>query len=159
RSACRDSGKGVGMEAVRTADMNARHGIALDRNTLRFERLFPGSIERVWACLTEPGQRRKWLAGGEMELVVGGRVELFFLHNELTPHDEEIPERFCNMKQGHRMQGYITACEPPRLLAYTWGEDPQASSEVCFELTEQDGSVLLVLTHRRVMDADNMVGF
>jgi uncharacterized protein YndB with AHSA1/START domain len=34
--------------------------------TLKIERLLPGPIERVWACLTEIGLRRRWLAAGEM---------------------------------------------------------------------------------------------
>ncbi|HEX6983199.1 MAG TPA: SRPBCC domain-containing protein [Balneolaceae bacterium] len=41
-------------------------------------------------------------------------------------------------------------CEPPRLLSYTWGGD----SEVTFELIPQDEDILLVLTHRRLEDAE-----
>ena len=37
-------------------------GEIIDTQTVRFERLLPGPIERVWAYLTESEKRRKWLA-------------------------------------------------------------------------------------------------
>ena len=40
-------------------------GEIIDRQTVRFERLLPGPIERVWAYLTESEKRRKWLASGD----------------------------------------------------------------------------------------------
>ena len=43
----------------------------------------------------------------------------------------------------------ITACDPPSLLSYTWGQD---CGEVTFELTPQGKNVLLVVTHRRLGD-------
>jgi uncharacterized protein YndB with AHSA1/START domain len=52
--------------------------------TVRLERLLPGPIERIWAYLTEPDKRAVWLAGGPMELRVGGRVELQFHHADLS---------------------------------------------------------------------------
>ena len=47
---------------------------ALDGLVARLERLLPGPIERVWAYVTESDKRATWLAGGEMELRVGGKV-------------------------------------------------------------------------------------
>jgi uncharacterized protein YndB with AHSA1/START domain len=44
--------------------------------TLTLERLLPGSVDRVWAYLTESDLRRQWLAAGPMDLRVGGAVEL-----------------------------------------------------------------------------------
>ena len=35
----------------------------IDADTVRFERLLPGPIERVWDHLTDPELRRTWLAG------------------------------------------------------------------------------------------------
>jgi len=35
----------------------------IDADTVRFERLLPGPIERVWDHLTDPHLRRTWLAG------------------------------------------------------------------------------------------------
>jgi uncharacterized protein YndB with AHSA1/START domain len=39
--------------------------------TLTLERMLPGSIDRVWAYLTESDLRRQWLAAGTMEMRVG----------------------------------------------------------------------------------------
>jgi uncharacterized protein YndB with AHSA1/START domain len=129
-------------------------GKPIGSDTLRIERLLPGPIERVWAYLTESEERGKWLAVGEMELWVGGKVQLLFSHGDLTPHQEPPPERFKGMECGHGFGGRVTQCQPPRLLAYTWGGD---TSEVKFELTPQDEKVLLVITHTRLRDRDEMV--
>ena len=43
------------------------YGELLDKNTVRFERLLPGPIERVWAFLTESDKRAQWLCGGDVE--------------------------------------------------------------------------------------------
>jgi uncharacterized protein YndB with AHSA1/START domain len=54
------------------------------------------------------------------------------------------------------MHGRITACEPPRLLAYAWGEGENAS-HVRFELTPQGDAVRLVLVHSRLPDREEML--
>lgn len=130
------------------------HGVVTEPGTVRLERLLPGPIERVWAYLTEPEKRAKWLASGPMELRVGGAVELRFLHADLSS-EKAVPERYKKMECGHTMVGRITRCEPPRLLAYTWGNP--TDSEVTFELTPRGAKVLLVVTHRRLPDRKGMV--
>ena len=59
-------------------------GVLTEARTIRFQRVLPGPIERVWAFLTESDKRGRWLASGPMELRVGGRVELNFRHAELA---------------------------------------------------------------------------
>lgn len=132
-------------------------GTVTAADTVRFDRLLPGPIERVWAFLTEPEKRAQWLAGGPMEMRVGGKVELHFRHADLAPHPEPTPERYRQYKDGVTTHGSITRCEPPRLLSYTWGGEPDSESEVTFELTPQDDKVRLVLTHRRLRDRKAMV--
>ncbi|HZC45467.1 MAG TPA: SRPBCC family protein [Candidatus Acidoferrum sp.] len=129
--------------------------VVTEPRTVRFERVLPGPIERVWAYLTESDKRRKWLASGEMELRVGGRVELKFRHAELSPKIEPTPERYKQF-EGTGIVGRVTRCDPPRLLSFGWGESP-SDSEVTFELTRRGGDVLLVLTHRRLRDREQMV--
>lgn len=129
-------------------------GEAIGKDTVRLQRLLPGPIERVWAYLTESEKRGTWLASGEMELRVGGKVQLKFMHSSLTPHQEVTPERFKDMDCGVGFDGTVTQCDPPRLLAYTWGGE---TSEVKFELTPQGTKVLLVITHTRLRDRDEMV--
>ena len=115
--------------------------------------MLPGPIERVWAFLTESEKRGKWLASGPLEPFVGGKVELHFLHSTLTPHAEPTPARFQSMECGTGFTGTITRYEPPHVLAYTWGGD---TSEVTFELMPKDAQVLLVITHTRLKDRDEM---
>ncbi|TWG91351.1 uncharacterized protein YndB with AHSA1/START domain [Mesorhizobium sp. J18] len=129
-----------------TIDNNA-YGVQTASDTVRVERLLPGPIERVWAYLTDSEKRKKWLAGGEMELRAGGRVNLFFHHSEIT--FEPTPERFKFMEKGIHSQCEVTEFDPPRLLAMTWPDDGHAS-EVMFELFPEGDKVLLVLTHRKL---------
>jgi Activator of Hsp90 ATPase homolog 1-like protein len=42
--------------------------------------------------------------------------------------------------------------DPPRVLAYAWGESRGGESEVTFELTPRGKDVALVITHRRLAD-------
>ena len=53
-------------------------------STIRLERLLPGPVERVWAYLTESKQRATWLAAGEFDLRLGGKVELIFDNDRLS---------------------------------------------------------------------------
>jgi uncharacterized protein YndB with AHSA1/START domain len=132
-------------------------GIVTAARTVRFERVLPGPIERVWAYLTESEKRGKWLASGPMDLRVGGRVELNFRHTDLTPHVEQPPDKYRQFADGVTTYGRVTRCAPPRLLSYTWDEDSGVSSEVTFELSPQGNDVLLVLTHRRLGDRAMML--
>jgi uncharacterized protein YndB with AHSA1/START domain len=129
------------------------YGVVIEPGTLRLERVLPGPIERAWAYLTEPEKRGKWLARGQMELRVGGRVELKFRVAELSP-DKTLPEDHKDCE----ISGQITRCEPSRLLSYTWNDGKGDLSEVTFELTPRAGDVLLVLTHRRLDDRAHLAG-
>ena len=131
------------------------YGVATESGTVRFERVLPGPIERVWSYLTESEKRGKWLASGPMELRVGGRVELKFHHAELSAKREPTPERYKQFDGVHTSIGRVTRCEPPRLLSFTWGGNHE-NSEVTFELTPRDGEVILVLTQRRLRDKAEM---
>lgn len=134
-----------------------RYGTITAPNTIRFERTLPGPIERVWSYLTDPEKRGKWLASGPMELRVGGAARLTWLHREYAA-GEELPEQFRNMEKGHSMDATVTRCEPPRLLAFTWGKRVEALSEVVIELTERGNDVLLVLTHARLPNQKDLLG-
>jgi uncharacterized protein YndB with AHSA1/START domain len=134
------------------------HGVATEAGAVRFERLLPGPIERVWAYLTESEKRGKWLAAGPMELRVGGKVELRFRHADLSPRLEPTPDRYKQYEEGARVFGRVTRCDPPRLLGYTWGEEDGSETEATFELTAQGREVLLVVTHRRLHDRRAMIG-
>jgi uncharacterized protein YndB with AHSA1/START domain len=118
-------------------------GEITEPQTVRLERTLPGPIERVWSYLTDSEKRGKWLASGEMELRVGGRVSLTF-NNQNLSSDRETPERF-KSTEGHKVEGEVTRCEPPRLLTFTWGN----AGDVTFELTPKGKDVLFVVTPPR----------
>lgn len=121
-------------------------GTILESGTIRFERMLPGPIERVWAYLTESDKRGKWLATGAVQPWVGGGVELHFRHADLSPQAEEIPDKYKQYENGASFTAQVTRCEPPSLLSHTWAD----GSEVTFELTPSGEDVMLVLTHRRL---------
>lgn len=114
------------------------------RGEIRLVRTLPGPIERVWEFLTDPEKRSRWFAGGRMEPRAGGNMELVFRHKTIAP-DEIPPEDYSTYHDpGQIMPGTILRWEPPSVLSYTFGDH----SDVTFELTPQNGEVLLVLTHR-----------
>jgi uncharacterized protein YndB with AHSA1/START domain len=113
---------------------------------VRFVRTLPGPIERVWEYLTDPVKRARWFAGGPMEQRVGGKLRLTFRHKNLSPDETPEPCYQQHHDPGTSMDSTVTRCEPPRVLAFTFGSDGE--SEVTFELTPQGKEVILVLTHR-----------
>jgi uncharacterized protein YndB with AHSA1/START domain len=135
--------------------MNDSYAEVIAPGSVRVQRVLPGPIERVWSYLTDSTLRGQWLASGEMDLRLGGRVELKFKHAELSPAPDPIPERYQDMKNGHTFFGKITQLDAPRLLAYTWGES-YGDSEVAFELTPQGEDVLLTITHRELKGSGEM---
>ena len=113
---------------------------------VRFVRLLPGPIERVWDYLTDPVKRARWFAGGTMEQRVGGKMRLTFRHKDLAPNETPPAGYEQHHDPGASMDNIVTRCEPPRLLAFTFGTEGE--SEVTIELTPQGDDVQLVLTHR-----------
>jgi uncharacterized protein YndB with AHSA1/START domain len=138
-----------------TADNDA-YGVATAPGTIRLERLLPGPLDRVWSYLTDSKLRGEWLAPGPMEPRVGGGVELVFRHSTLSDVVEQPPEKYQNA-EGMQFKGRVTRWEPPCVLAYTWGESWGDDTEVTFELTPRGEQVLMVLTHRRLVNREAMV--
>jgi len=128
---------------------SGEYGEVLASDTIRFERLLPGPIERVWEYLTDGDKRGKWLARGRIELKPGGPGEFLFKHSELSA-EKTPPARYKDMEGGKTMPLRVLRAEAPRLLAISWGGEPGGESEVVFELTPKGDKVLLVLTHKRL---------
>lgn len=104
---------------------------------VRFERLVPGPIERVWAHLTESALLAAWYGEGAhlIEPREGGAV---------------------NLMDGH-IRGVVTQWRPPILLSHTWnvldpGETVSSYPEsyLSWSLEARGDDVLLVLTHRPI---------
>lgn len=95
------------------------------RVALRFERVLAHSPERVWRALTEVDDLRAWHPSPfELDPRVDGSVRF------LPPAGSAFGE------------GIVIAYEPPRLLAYTWGDDM-----LRWEIEADGAGSRLVLTH------------
>jgi uncharacterized protein YndB with AHSA1/START domain len=113
------------MEGVITADG--------DRYQVRFERLLLKPIEKVFAALTVPERLAAWLGAVDIAPRAGGRFHLTFT---------DPP---------YRMEGEVSAYEPPVLFEFTWPETPGAKpSLVRFALTAEGAATRLVLTQTLV---------
>lgn len=113
---------------------------------IRIVRTLPGPIERVWEYLTDSEKRSRWFAAGPMEQRTGGKMRLEFKHSCIAPGETPPDEYKKAHEGGHSFDGTVTRCEPPHLLAFTFGSEGE--SEAIFQLTPQGKDVLLVLTHR-----------
>jgi|SRR5579871_3370547 len=130
------------------------YGELIAPDTIRFERILPGPIERVWAYLTESDKRAQWLASGEMEPRPGSSLTLHF-EQDLLSKEKAPPPQGCQNSCDSPHQ--VTLWAPPRRLGLSWGS-PDEPSEVTFELTPQQDKVLLVLTHRRLVNRKTRLG-
>jgi uncharacterized protein YndB with AHSA1/START domain len=121
--------------------------------TIRFERVLPVPVERVWQYLTASDCLPQWLAAGNIEQQFGGKVELNF-------NLEEMSER---KEKGARIHGRVNFIEPLRAIAYSWiDDDSNLNSNVSFQLSAQGDETSLVLTHSQVPGdrmADVMAGW
>jgi uncharacterized protein YndB with AHSA1/START domain len=99
--------------------MTVTQQIVNGRPALRFERRLDHAIDRVWRAVTEPSELAQW----------------FVSEVSWTP---EVGEEF----EAGGETGRITAVEPPRLLAWTWGVE-----EYSFELTPDGDGCVLAFTH------------
>lgn len=122
-------------------------------DAIRLERRLPGPIENVWSFLTDSEKRGRWLAHGEWELRSGGKVEMHFSHEMISP--EETPAKYRGMPMS--FTGRILRIDPPNLVEFTWDEADGAASEVTFELTPRGQEVILVITHRKVRGRDMLL--
>ncbi|MEO1137558.1 MAG: ATPase, partial [Pseudomonadota bacterium] len=69
------------------------YGEVFEDGSVRFVRLLPGPTERVWSWIVEGEKRGQWLCGGGDIRKAGETIKFEFHHEDLTPHDEAIPEK------------------------------------------------------------------
>ncbi|HEX8855491.1 MAG TPA: SRPBCC family protein [Thermoleophilaceae bacterium] len=89
------------------------------RPAIRFERRIAHPVEAVWHAVTEPGELAHWFPDPvELdELKPGASMRFDLSAHGMDPMDGEIRE-----------------LEPPRLFAFTWGDEM-----LRFELDPEDG--------------------
>ena len=110
-------------------------GEIIPESAVRFVRILPGPVEKVWALLTQTERLPEWYGEGTIEPREGGKVQLM----------------------GGHIRGVVTGWRPHSLLAYTWNVfDPGESisrypiSYLEFALAREDKAVTLTLTHRPI---------
>ncbi len=125
-------------------------GEVIGDDAIRFRRLLPGPIERVWEHLVDGDKRGLWLCCGATGGKVGEPIVLTFRNHQLSPPgDAPILQKHTDMPEELTFHGTITACEKPRLFSHTW-EFGDEHSEVRYELSKQGDQVLLTLTQVRL---------
>jgi len=101
--------------------------------SITHELYFPHSPEQVWAALTTSAAIAKWLMPNDFEPRVG---------HHFTFRTNPMPainfDGVCHCE--------VTACEPPRLLAYTWNGGP-LRSQVTYRLEPEGEGVRLRFEH------------
>lgn len=101
---------------------------------LRFARVLPHPPEKIWRALTEESHLAAWFPTTiEGELRAGAPLRFRFRDSELPP-----------------TSGEMIACEPPRVLEFTWGfsdDDQDQPEQTRFELMpDGDGCRLTFMT-------------
>jgi len=113
-------------------------GTIVDGSTVRFERILPAPVARVWWFLSDPAGMAAWLTEADLEPRAGGRLEL-------------------RWEMGDVEHGAVTRWEPERVLEYTW-HVAGMESVVRYELTPSGDRTLLVLTHTR-LEQNRLAGY
>lgn len=100
------------------------------RYVLRFERHLRHPVERVWRAVTETSELAHWFPGQvDFELRQGGKA--LFGHAGFDVDPELLPTA-----------GVVEEVDPPRLLAFTWGDDL-----LRIELVPEETGCLLRFSH------------
>lgn len=130
--------------------MNNGYGEIIGEDAVRFQRLLPGPIERVFEYLVDGDKRGRWLCSGDTDDRIGGRINMTFRNNTLSKEpDDPPPPKHKDFPEEVSFVGEITAYDPPHRFAHTW-EFENEHSHVEYELAAKGDKVLLTLTHTRL---------
>lgn len=139
---------GIGRIASLGVDQD-RFGTLVAPDAICFERRLAVPVDRVCSYLTASDLRATWLAEGSWEPWVGGRVELRFLHPELSP----LPRPAGRQADDAALQAHVTRYDPPRHLACAWN----GGCEVAIELAPDGDGTRLALTQSGLTDRAALV--
>jgi uncharacterized protein YndB with AHSA1/START domain len=90
----------------------------IDEHTIRFVRILPGPIERIWKFLHDGRKRAEWFASGDMPAKPGEAFTMFIKHSTLSPHQAEPPEELKELdKLGHASENVLLSLNPPHSLS------------------------------------------
>ena len=133
-----------------------KYGEILEDGSMKFVRVFPASIERVWAWLTKAEKRKEWLSGGGDITHAGQTVKFEFQHQNITPHDETYPEKYKEMEKGVSYDVDIKTCDAPHHLVMVWRDGND--SEIEIRLSEDGDKTRLELIQRGDVSAEHFLG-
>jgi uncharacterized protein YndB with AHSA1/START domain len=107
--------------------MTASVSVSGERNTLRMERLFNHSVQKVWRAITEPQNLSAWwcMKIDVMKLELGALLDFY-------------------AEGGYRDAGRITELEVGRIIAFT---SDGSGHSVRFELVEEGAACRILFTH------------
>jgi uncharacterized protein YndB with AHSA1/START domain len=105
-----------------------------DRAVLRFERRLPYPVETVWAAITEPAQRDRWMGPTSIDPRAGGRIETVAVGPPLPPDRK-------------RMTGRILVWDPPHVFEHEWHQPIVEPGVVRYELRPDGDGTVLRFTH------------
>ncbi|MFT4227560.1 SRPBCC family protein [Micropruina sp.] len=105
-----------------------RRGPGID---VELRRSFPSPAVDVWDALVTPERLARWLAPVSGDLSSGGRFRVDFDADDAA----------------QQVNGTITECDPPLLLALTWEIQDAGVSTVTATLTDTQSGCELLLRH------------
>lgn len=123
-----------------------KYGKLVAPGTLKFERLLPGPIDRVWEFLTDAEKRGLWFAAGKLEAQQGGEMKLIFNNSTLSNPPDPTPEKYDEFGDGFISHATVITYEQNKKLVISW------EGIVTFELEEVGDKVKLTLTHEKLKD-------
>lgn len=135
-------------------DHDGRLVVDGDHAVLVFERRLPFAVEAVWAAITDPAHRNRWMGRTTIDPRAGGFIETVPSGPPLAPDRK-------------RMTGRILVWEPPHVFEHEWnqpilrGERSDGTAEpgvVRYELQPDGAGTLLRFSHRG-LSVPNATGF
>ena len=127
-----------------------KYGKLIDKTTLQFERILPGTPEHIWEYLVDGEKRALWFAGGPTELIPNGKMDLLFKNSKFSKVPDPAPEKYKEYADGFKSSATILEFKEPHRLVIDW-----EGGLVTFTLEElNEGKVKLTLTHERLQDSN-----
>ncbi len=137
-------------------------GKLIDPQTVVFERLLPGPVERVFEYLWDEDKRKLWFTSGVMPTRPGEKFQMHWKHSSYSPNKSMAPEAMKEMdEKGHSSTNTLLVYEPPYRLVFTFGEGkygPDNATEVEFLLKPEGDKVRLTLTHSKIPERGYALG-
>ena len=138
------------------------YGRLVNPQTVVFERLLPGPIERVFDYLWNEDKRKLWFTTGAMPTAPGEKFQMHWMHKNYSPNTSVPPDAMKEMdEKGHSSTNTLLVYEPPHRLVFTFGEGkygPDNATEVEFLLKREGDQVRLTLTHSKIPERGYALG-